>query len=248
MGHTLLPLPAKLVKKITNLEFVDMAELKPESWILEEEEKQPAKCCHTPSRRRTPVRDILTWVQCFASYVSVLAQSYPGKISQLMAYMCTIIRIEKDFEDNAWQNYDVAFRRQAACTKSLEWGMIDPTLYSMALTGHSKRKERCGYCFSADHRTAGCPIQMQQHPWQWMLSQHPPPPAQHDFRQERARSQKRRQTEQNEICYLFNAREGNKCFYRACKFSHACLLCRGNHPRSKCDRKRPREEKDSKDQ
>ena len=79
------------------------------------------------------------------------AQTYPQKISQLMAYMCTIIRIEKDFEDNAWQNYDTAFRRQAACTKSLEWGMIDPTLYSMVLTGHSKWKERCGYCFSADH-------------------------------------------------------------------------------------------------
>ena len=71
MGHTLLPLPTKLVKKITNLEFVDMAELKPESWLLDEEDRQQAKCCHTPSRRRTPVRDILTWVQCFASYVSV---------------------------------------------------------------------------------------------------------------------------------------------------------------------------------
>ena len=44
MGHTLLPLPAKLVKKITNLEFVDMTELKPESWILEEEERQCCQC------------------------------------------------------------------------------------------------------------------------------------------------------------------------------------------------------------
>ena len=61
-----------------------------------------------------PVKDILTWVQWFASYVSGLAQSYSGKVPQLMAYMCMIIRIEKDFETGAWQNYDVAYRHQAA--------------------------------------------------------------------------------------------------------------------------------------
>ena len=74
MGHTLLPLPSKLVKKIVSLEYVDMAELRPESWLLEEEGQQQEKCCHAPRRRKMPVKDILTWVQCFASYVSVLAQ------------------------------------------------------------------------------------------------------------------------------------------------------------------------------
>ena len=162
MGHTLLPLPPKLVKKIVSLEYVDMSELRPESWLMEEEGQQQGKCCHAPHRKKSPVKDILTWVQCFASYVSVLAQPYPSKMPQLMAYMCTIIRIEKDFEDNAWQNYDM---RQAAITKSLEWGNIEPTLYSMAVTGHSKRRERC---FSPDHHTHACPIQQQQQPGLWV--------------------------------------------------------------------------------
>ena len=102
MGNTLLPLPPKLVKKIVSLDYVDMSELRPESWLMEEEGQQQGKCCHAPNRKKT---DILSWVQYFASYVSVLAQPYPSKMPQLMAYMymCTIIRIEKDFEDNAWQ-------------------------------------------------------------------------------------------------------------------------------------------------
>ena len=82
-----------------------MFELRRESWLMEVEGQQQGKCCHAPNRKKTPVKDILTWVQCFASYISVLAQQYPSKMPQLMAYMCTIICIEKD---NTWQNYDTA--------------------------------------------------------------------------------------------------------------------------------------------
>ena len=242
MGHTLLPLPPKLVKKIVSLEYVDMSELRPESWLMEEEGQQQGKCCHAPHRKKTPVKDILTWVQCFASYVSVLAQPYPSKMPQLMAYMCTIIRIEKDFEDNAWQNYDTAYRRQAAITKSLEWGNIEPTLYSMAVTGHSKRRERCTYCFSPDHRTHACPIQQQQQPGLWVqqpqqgyVNQVSQYRAQY-IPQDRPRAPKRKQ--EQDICYLFNAREGDRCHYKECRFAHSCAICRGNHPRSRCDRKR----------
>lgn len=145
-----------------------------------------------------------------------------------MACMCTIFHIEKDFEDNAWQNYDTAFWRQAACAKSLEWGMIDPTLYSIVNTDRE-------VWFLLQY---GPPLS-------WLSNPNTTTPMAMDvfstptitgsvgLQEERAIGQKRRQTEHNEICYLFNAKGGNKCIYRACKFSHACLLCRGNHPRSK---------------
>ena len=162
-----------------------------------------------------------------------------------MAYMCTIIRIEKDFEDNAWKNYDTAYRRQAAITKSLEWGNIEPTLYSVAVTGHSKHKERCSYCFSPDHRTQACPIQQQQQPGLWVqqpqqgyLPQVPQYRAQqlYNILQDRPRAPKRKQ--EQDICYLFNSRSGNRYHYKECRFSHSCALCRGNHPKSECDRKK----------
>ena len=159
-----------------------------------------------------------------------------------MPYMCTIIRIEKDFEDNAWQNYDTAYRRQVALTKSLEWGNIEPTLYSMAVTGHSKRRERCTYCFSPDHRTHACPIQQQQQPGLWVQPTqqwqqgygNQAPQYRGQYLPQRAPKRKQEQ----DICYLFNAREGDRCHYKECRFAHSCAVCRGNHPRFKCDRKR----------
>ena len=37
MGDTMLPLPENLRRKILNLEYVEMADLCPEAWMLEEE-------------------------------------------------------------------------------------------------------------------------------------------------------------------------------------------------------------------
>ena len=37
MGVTMLPLPENLHRKILNLEYVEMADLRPEAWMLEEE-------------------------------------------------------------------------------------------------------------------------------------------------------------------------------------------------------------------
>ena len=57
-------LPSKLVKKILDLEFVEMAELVPNSW---KEEEANYQCCstHTPrTPRRGPVTNILLWVEC----------------------------------------------------------------------------------------------------------------------------------------------------------------------------------------
>ena len=37
MGDSMLPFPDSVVAKICKLEFVDMSELRPESWLLDEE-------------------------------------------------------------------------------------------------------------------------------------------------------------------------------------------------------------------
>lgn len=58
--HILLPLPAKAVKKMTtNLKSVDMAKLKSESWILEEERGSKLNVA-TPQVGGEP--QFLTWV------------------------------------------------------------------------------------------------------------------------------------------------------------------------------------------
>ena len=83
------------------------------------------------SRRTRKVTDIFTWVQCFNTYVSVLAPAHPETIPELMAYMSTIVRTSQDFSGLAWVRYDAGFRRQAALTGNRLWSQINATLYTL---------------------------------------------------------------------------------------------------------------------
>ena len=61
LGEGLVPLPAKLVQRVVNLEFVEMYELLPHEKLL----------ALFPKRRRAPVTDVLVWVQCFLAMCTV---------------------------------------------------------------------------------------------------------------------------------------------------------------------------------
>ena len=86
---TFQDLPQKLVKRILNLEFIDMSELIPESWKFMEEEI--SYCHQNRSSHRGPVTDILLWVECYSTLVEVLSLQYPAKVRQMMAYQKTIL-------------------------------------------------------------------------------------------------------------------------------------------------------------
>ena len=66
----MLPLPDSIVAKIHKLEFVDMSELRPESWLLDEEADEKSVAALFKSRKK-PVTDILIWVQCLESPMNI---------------------------------------------------------------------------------------------------------------------------------------------------------------------------------
>jgi hypothetical protein len=67
-----------------------MTELLPDTWRLQEED---TGCCHQRcGLRKGPITDILVWVECYSSLITVLAKKHPGKTSEFMAYMNTIIK------------------------------------------------------------------------------------------------------------------------------------------------------------
>ena len=88
-------------------------------------------------RFRTPVTDILTWTQCFASLASVLSCTHPEQTSNLLAYLSTIMRCHKEFSGLGGVQYAAAFCQQVATTRDLNWGRVN----SMHLM-------RCGVCLS----------------------------------------------------------------------------------------------------
>ena len=73
-------LPQKLVEKILKLEFVDMSEMLPETWIPKSQDTEGV-----PRRtsRRVPIKDILVWTECFSLIAAILVEMYPSKAPQL---------------------------------------------------------------------------------------------------------------------------------------------------------------------
>ena len=61
MGEGLLPIPERLTKKILQLEFVEMRERMPETWLRDEEEST-RNTLSLPPRRTALVKDILQWL------------------------------------------------------------------------------------------------------------------------------------------------------------------------------------------
>ena len=148
-------IPAKLTKKILDLKYVDMSELLPDSWRLQEESKQ---CWHhhRTQSKRGPVNDILLWLECYAAMVATLSTKFPHKMPELIAYQRTILRAHRSFIGEGWVVYDSCYRHKASVTKSLDWGIVDFTLYNETFTGHAKAIARCRYCSSEHHSTRDC--------------------------------------------------------------------------------------------
>lgn len=215
LGHGVMPLPQKLLTKITALEFVEIHELLPEAcykpgrWSI-----LGAALPQEPRKRRPPVTNIFTWLQGFASLVSALSTRYPAYVPEFLAYQSTIIKCYRDYDGLGWAQYDRAFRRQVAVTKSLNWSQINGTLYSLCFAGKGRRSAVCIHCLSDNHASERCP----------------------DAPAISATTSKLRgsTSTSNELCRLFNATGGSRCRYKACKYAHRCSVCRQDHPRSAC--------------
>ena len=74
-GHK--PIPAKLVSKILTRQFVELADLIPENLDVPEQIQHTITVSYlvpsSPARpKRKEVIDVVTWVECFVSFVSVV--------------------------------------------------------------------------------------------------------------------------------------------------------------------------------
>ena len=218
--------PPKTSKKDIGLEFVDMSEFLPDSWRSQEEEQ---KCCHQRRvHRRGPVTDILLWVECFSSMVTILSSRFEGKTPHFMAYQQTIVKAHRAFTGEGWITYDTCYRRKAAILKSLDWGVVDFTLYNETFTGRAKSIPRCRHCLSEHHPSHECTYA---------------PDSRVDTL---PRTSTRAARMLAPICQLYNGKNGSRCNFNPCKFQHLCADCQGNHPAAYCRKykspltKRPR--------
>ena len=188
------------------------------------------------TRRSRKVTDILTWLQCFGSYVAVLTPGRPQLIPEMMAYMSTIIRVSQDYTGLAWVRYDAAFRRQAALTGNDRWSVVNTTLYTMCFTGMAASVKRCELCFASTHSERECAQRGDPDPDMSdrlknleaavvaiAKPRQPPGGASTPARPS------------GELCRKWNS---TGCTFPNCRHLHACSLCKGSHPATRCTMRR----------
>ena len=131
--------PAKLIRRIWDLEYINMAELLPEAWRVEALE---SGCCHAKRPRRELISDFSLWTECYATLSAILSARYPVKAPHLAAYLRIVTNASRNYEGAAWASYDTVFRRQAENRRSLDWDRVNHDLYSLVFTGRARSAPR----------------------------------------------------------------------------------------------------------
>ena len=131
------PIPSKIISQILDFKFIEMHELIPENlenpsnevatFVFDGRSIVPTTASST--RKKGDNVDIITWVECFTSFLSVMTTYHPARARDLLAYMALIIRIAKQFPGRCWYNYDRAFRLHAAASNLTNWSQINPDSY-----------------------------------------------------------------------------------------------------------------------
>ena len=93
VGEGTVSIPARVVRQIQALDYVDFAELLPDNLeMLRRMQCLQAGQSEAPSRRRLrQIMGIPTWVQCFAVYAGVLLQRHPGRALDILGYLRLVV-------------------------------------------------------------------------------------------------------------------------------------------------------------
>ena len=201
-------LPPKLVRRILDLEFVEMAELLPDTWQEESAASEPG---HPHRQTRRPlVTEILPWLECFGRLAAVLCTKYPEKAAEFWAYQTSIIRAARNFEGTAWVAYD---RQESLARRDLNWSACNARLYNEAFTGRAKAIPRCQHCLSEAHGSLVCPLTNPDPVTVWQPIS-------------RATGSDSYNNKRPEICQNYEGR----CKFQRCKYLHICKECYYPHP------------------
>lgn len=166
LSEGLPPVPAKLVAKIQSGEFIDMAELLQDNIEATRRrgESDPPHCSSETKRPRREIPDFLSWLQCFGVYASVVANKYPQKFQQLMAYQTLMIREVRRCGGTGWFAYDTMFRQQAANAKgAVDWSKLNTSLYAVSFMPQmSGQGHTCQHCLETDRDSGDCALAPQR--------------------------------------------------------------------------------------
>ena len=243
IGEGLPVVPAKLVDRILRGDFLELSELLNDNIQLAKRNTHSdpegvqqlilgRQQSSGKQRRREFTPDsagLLSWVQCFGIYATIVCQQNPSRMKDLMAYLITMINEARRFKYKGWIQYDDLFRQQAAKDPKMSWSSLSSTLYAVTfLSQHQGDSVTCHKCLGSDHPTWSCALFEYQRDGRSVFR---------DWRgAERKRRRSRSMSPQNRsrhftICFAWN---NGRCSRDPCRFRHICVKCEGDHKASKC--------------
>ena len=231
LSEGLPPVPHKLVLRILRGEYVDMAELLRDNQEAQRRSssQQMSSLSSEPSssRSRRDVPDLLSWVQCFGTYVAIVTSKKPEKMRQLLAYQTLIVREARRCGGKRWLAYDSYFHQQAVGDDKADWSQLNQSLYTVTfITRGERTKGRCCVlCLESNHAEEQCALYT------------PPPkqtykkPAEKGASDGRDSGSGRGKGGGRMACF---ARNQGDCRFPACKYRHVCVRCSGDHRIAQC--------------
>ena len=220
-------LPHNTIQKILTLQFFDLATLLPSnSALLHDtqpihlqvggETSQQLVLSRRPTHRKQII-SIQDWVLAFSAYATVLTTADPSRAADLFEYTRLIVQAQQEYRGDAWQKYDIAFRKKAAYRRLTKWADIDSALWNRAFSGKSNDSAFCRLCLDSTHTTVECPLYTVG-------------PAQRRRPGPKTDSGKT-------ICLNWNRGTYN---HNPCRRAHVCATvgCGGNHCYSNCPKQR----------
>ena len=91
------------------------------------------------SRKQQDVTHIMHWIQCFSTYIAVVSCAKPKRVLDLIAYLNLIINSQMGFEDLDWASYDCQFRQKASTTSTIQWDIMEGTLWNLSHSNSGTR-------------------------------------------------------------------------------------------------------------
>ena len=220
-------LPHNTIQKILTLQFFDLTNLLPSNTALLHDPQpihlqvggdtgQQLVLSRRPTQKKQ-INSIQDWVSAFTAYAAVLTTANPTRAADLFEYTRLIVQAQQQYRGDAWQMYDIAFRKKAANRHLTKWADIDSALWNRAFSGKSNDSAFCRLCLDATHTTVECPLYTAG-------------PAQ--------RHRTGPETDGGEsICLNWNR---GHCTHNPCRRAHVCATvgCGGNHRYSNCPKRR----------
>ncbi len=228
LSEGLAPIPAKLVAKIQRGEFVDMAEFLRDNLeairrgALSDQLTVP----HQPRRNRREVPDLLSWVQCFGTYMAVITAKHPERIRQLLAYQTLVVREARRCGGRGWLAYDSMFRQQVAGNTEADWSKLNSSLYAVSFLAHAGGGKTCSLSMESDHGDDDCALATPKAGGSG--GKYPKPVTRQEGVELGARFAKGKT---KMVCFAWNQ---GKCNFPYCRYRHVCVKCSGDHRITQC--------------